>query len=686
MTVAAPPALRTVALAGNPNTGKSTLFNRLSGLRQRVGNYPGVTVERRVGRATLGDGGEIRVIDLPGMRSLAPRSPDERIAVDVLLGRRADTPAPDAAVVILNALHLEIGLYLLLEVRELGVPVVACLNIADEAERAGISIDREALSREMGVPVVRTVATRGEGIEELKEEIARATLLPRLPPVPLPEPLHGMCDRLRGAWPGTPGDAEIADALIEGPEADGIPDGVREALRRERGIETGSRLRNLVVGARRRRIAEICALAIRRAPPDPRRDWTRRLDRTFTHPVAGYAIFLAVMAVVFLAMFWLAQFPMDWIKSGIAALQVGVVSAFGAGDLSSLLGDGVLEGVGAVVVFLPQIALLFIFLGILEDTGYLSRAVLLLDRPMAAAGLSGRGFVPLLGSMACAVPGVMGTRVIPDVRERLVTIFVAPLMTCSARLPVYSCLIGVVILGAPWVQALVLLGLYVLGAVSAFTLAWVLRRARRRPARTDFLVELPPYRWPTWRTTGIQLWQRVRAFLRRAGTVILGIMVLLWFLEHHPRTADPSRQLEESYAGRAGKIVEPALKPLGHNWKTGIGILTAFFSAREVYVGTMGTVYGVDGAADDATQLKDRMRDERDPVTGRPHWTLAAGLSLMIFFVYAMLCSSTVVTVFRESGSWRWALLQLGVMTGLAWVASFAVYRAASAAGWGALP
>ncbi|HZL73318.1 MAG TPA: ferrous iron transporter B, partial [Planctomycetota bacterium] len=442
-----------------------------------------------------------------------------------------------------------------------------------------------------------------------------------------------------------------------------------------------SGLRDAVVGARHRQVEEIVAKTVRRGGVDPRRDLSRRLDRIFTHPVLGLAIFLGVMGLVFLAMFWLAAWPMDWINSGIGALRDGLR---GEGDLRSLLADGVLNGVGAVVVFLPQIVILFLFLGILEDTGYLARAVLLLDRPMSAVGLSGRGFVPLLGSMACAVPGVMGARVIPDRRERLATIFVAPLMTCSARLPVYALLIGTVILAGPWVQALTLVGLYVLGALSAMGVAWVLRRARRRPARADFIVELPPYRLPTWRTTGIQLWHRVRAFLARAGTVILGIMVLLWFLQHYPRSASPERQLEESLAGRAGKLVEPALAPLGHDWKTGIGLLTAFFSAREVYVGTMGTVYGVKGAEDDREPLQDRMKAELNPATGAPRWTLAAGLSLMVFFVYAMLCSSTVVTVFRESGSWRWALLQLVSLLAIAWVASFATYRVALAAGAGA--
>ncbi len=676
MTVAAAPALRTVALVGNPNCGKSTLFNSLTGLHQRVANYAGVTVERRVG-----DAAGLRVIDLPGIRSLAPRSPDERIAVDVLLGRRTDTPAPDAAIVVVNALHLEVGLYLLLEVRDLGLPVVACVNIADEAERAGVSIDYAALARETGVHFVRTVAPAREGIDDLLSETARACDLGKRDPARLPEPLHGMCERVRTSWPGNPGDAEIVDALIEGPDADGVPDDARGALRAELGAGRVPDLRDAVIGTRRRQVEAIVAKAMRRAKVDPGRDLGRRLDRLFTHPVLGLAIFLGVMGLVFFAMFWLAAWPMEWIESGIGALQESVR---GEGDLRSLLADGVLSGAGAVVIFLPQIVILFLFLGLLEDTGYLSRAVLLLDRPMSAVGLSGRAFVPLLGSMACAVPGVMGARVIPDRRERRAAIFVAPLMTCSARLPVYALLIGTVILAAPWVQALVLAGLYVLGAASAMGVAWVLRFARRRPVRTDFLVELPPYRRPTWRTTGIQLWQRVRAFLLRAGTVILGIMVLLWFLEHHPKTADPARQLEESFAGRAGKIVEPVLAPLGHDWKTGIGLLTAFFSAREVYVGTMGTVYGVTGAEDDNTPLREKMRAERDSATGAPRWTLAAGLSLMVFFVYAMLCSSTVVTVFRESGSWRWALLQLGMLTALAWAASFVTYRVALAVGAGA--
>lgn len=684
MSIAAPAALRTIALVGNPNCGKSTLFNRLTGLRQRVANYAGVTVERRVGFTSESGGDPLRIIDLPGIRSLAPRSPDERIAVDVLLGRRADTPPPDAAIVVLNALHPDVGLYLLLQVRDLGIPVVACVNIADEAERTGVAIDYETLSRETGVPAIRTVAPGGEGIPELVAAAARACTLGRREPVRLPEPLHGKCERLRASWPGTPGDAEIVDALIEGPEAEGLPESVRAALGAERRGANVADLRDAVVGSRHRRVEEIVAACVKRRRVDARRDLGAKLDRLFTHPVLGLAIFLGVMGLVFLAMFWLAQWPMGWIESGIESLRNLVGAGVGEGDLRSLLQDGVLEGVGAVVVFLPQIVILFLFLGLLEDTGYMARAVLLLDRPMSAVGLSGRSFVPLLGSMACAVPGVMGARVIPDRRERLAAIFVAPLMTCSARLPVYALLIGTVILAAPWVQALVLVGLYVLGAASAMAVAGVLRLTRRRAGRPDFIVELPPYRRPTWRTTGIQLWHRVRAFLVRAGTVILGIMIVLWFLSNHPKVGGAAPALEHSYAGRAGRLVEPALKPLGHDWKTGIGLLTAFFSAREVYVGTMGAVYGVESAEDDSAPLKEKMRQERDPSTGARRWTLAAGISLMVFFVYALLCSSTVVTVLRESGSWRWASLQLGVLTVLGWGAAFVAHRIALAAGGGA--
>ena len=679
--VAAEPALRTVALVGNPNCGKSTLFNRLTGLRQRVANYAGVTVERRVGMVSVADGASLQVIDLPGIRSLAPRSPDERIAVDVLLGRRSDTPAPDAAIVVVNALHPDVGLYLLLEVRDLGIPVVACVNIADEAEKAGVSIDYEALARATGVPAVRTVAPAGEGVPELVAEAARACAAGKHDPARLPAPVHEICERVRMFWPGKPGDAEIVDALLEGPDADGIPDGVRKAVRTEVDAGRAAGLRDAVVGTRHRQVEAIVAQTVSRRKIDPALDRSRKLDRLLTHPVLGLAIFLAVMSTVFFAMFWLAAWPMGWIESGISSLQ-DVVR--GEGELRRLLADGVLNGVGAVVVFLPQIVILFLFLGILEDTGYMARAVVLLDRPMSLVGLSGRGFVPLLGSMACAVPGVMGARVIPDRRERLATIFVAPLMTCSARLPVYGLLIGTVILAAPWVQALVLAGLYVMGALSAMAVAWVLGRARRRSGRTHFIVELPPYRRPTLRSTGIQLWHRVRAFLYRAGTVILGIMILLWFLSNYPKENGAPPPLERSIAGRAGKFVEPALAPLGHNWKTGIALLTAFFSAREVYVGTMGTIYGVEEAKDDDKPLREKMQAERDPVTGKPQWTLASGISLMVFFVYAMLCSSTVVTVFRESGSWRWALLQLGGLTSIAWAASFVAYRIALASGAGA--
>jgi len=669
---AAPPL--TIALIGNPNSGKSTLFNRLTGLRQRVGNYPGVTVERRVGRFALASGRDATIVDLPGVRSLAPRSPDERIAVDVLLGRRADVAAPDVVVVVLNALHLEVSLYLLQQVRELGVPVLACANVADEAERKGIRIDYESLSGAMGVPVLRTVATRGEGFDELMRHLEAPRK--RFPPTPLPEPVHSACERLRREWPGNPGDVEIADALIEGPDADGIPASLAARISEE-SDKIGPDLRDLIVGSRHRRIAAVCALAVKRETREARGS-IRLMDRVFTNPVSGTAIFLAVMLLIFWGMFSASAIPMNAIESGIESLKHWTAVRLPQGMFTDLLADGVIAGVGAVVVFLPQIILLFLFLGILEDSGYLSRAVLLLDKPLSLVGLSGRGFVPLLGSMACAVPGVMATRVIPDARERLATILVAPLMTCSARLPVYTVLIGTVIVGSAATQAFVLLGLYMLGLASALAVALVLRRTTLRSRRTDFVVELPPYRWPSLRTTGMQLWQRTKMFLKRAGTVILGISILLWFLTNFPKSPEPAHQLERSVAGRAGKLVEPAIRPLGYDWKIGIGLLTSFFSAREVFVSSMSTIYSVDaGEGDPEASLARRLREERDPGTGGPRWTRPVGLSLMVFYVFAMLCSSTVVTVARESASWRWALVQVGFMSALAYVAAFVTYRVA---------
>ncbi|MBI4565745.1 MAG: ferrous iron transport protein B [Planctomycetes bacterium] len=678
----------TVALIGNPNCGKSTLFNRLTGLRQRVANYAGVTVERRLGRMRLTDGVSATVVDLPGVRSLAPRSPDERIAVDVLLGRRSDVPPPDVALVVLNAHHLEVGLYLLLQVRELGLPAVAAVNMADETERVGLAIDYEKLSRELGVPAVRTVATEGAGLDALKEAIAGVRETERRPPEPMPAPLREACARLRTTWNGAFSDTELADYLVEGREAEGASVELGECLEAERRrlAQTGADVRELVVGTRFRRASEICSRAVAPASRDRRGTWTRRLDGIVTHPIAGYAVFLFLMALIFQAMFRWAEWPMGWIEGGIAAAGNVAADALGPGDLSSLLRDGVLAGVGAVVVFLPQIVLLFLFMGILEDTGYMSRAVLLLDRPLSAVGLSGRGFVPLLGSMACAVPGVMATRVIPDARERLATICVAPLMTCSARLPVYTCLIGAVLVertvaGVASLRGVTLLGLYLLGVLSALTAALVLRRTTLRRTSTNFVVELPPYRWPTWRTTGVQLWHRVKTFLVRAGTVILGISILLWFLTQYPKSggSDPAVQLEQSLAGRAGKAIEPVIRPLGYDWKVGIGLLTSFFSAREVFVSTMSTVYSVEEEGDGVQSLQRRLREERDEATGAPRWTLPVGLSLLVFYAYAMLCSSTVVTVFRETGSWKWALGQVAAMTALAYGAAFVTYRIAFA-------
>ncbi len=687
MTVAAPAPPRVVALLGNPNCGKSTLFNRLTGLRQHVANYPGVTVERKEGTADAG-GSPVQVLDLPGIRSLAPRSPDERIAVDVLLGRRAGTPRPDLAVVVLNALHPEVGLYLLLQVRDLGVPVVACLNVADEAEKAGIRIDLAALSRAARVPVLRTVATTGEGLEELKRAMGGAPAA--APAAELPVPVRRATSILRATWPAEASDLELAMVLLEGPQAEGVPSGVRRIVAEEAdGLKrAGVDLSDLLMGSRQREVASIVAAAVAR-PAEVPSSRTRGLDRILTHPVYGYAIFVGLMALVFQAMFSWAAWPMDGIEAAFAWLGTAA-RGLPPGLLTDLLVDGVIAGVSSVVVFLPQIVLLFLFVGILEDSGYMSRAVLLLDRPLAAVGLSGRAFVPLLGSMACAVPGVMATRVIPDAKERLAAILVAPLMTCSARLPVYTCLIGAVIPdrklgGIVSLAALVMLGLYLLGVLSALGLAWVLRKTRLRSSRSEFVVELPPYRWPSWRTTGMQLWHRTFAFLKRAGTVIVGISILLWFLSSFPRVpgATPAAQLEGSVVGKVGRAMEPAVAPLGWDWKAGIGVLTSFFSAREVFVSTMGTVYSVEEGGDAERSLQDRLRTELDG-SGRRRWTVASGLSLLVFYVYAMLCSSTVVTVAREAGAWRWALLQLAFTWGLAYGAAWATFRLAIAAGWGA--
>jgi ferrous iron transport protein B len=603
-----------VAIIGPPNSGKSTLFNRLTGLRQKVANFPGVTVEQRIGHAKVVSDRDIMLVDLPGVYSLNPRSEDEQVTRDVLTGVMKDLPKPDAVLLILDCTNLGRHLVLAAPILALKLPTLVILNMADDLKSRGGGIDIAALSGELGAPVALVSAAKGEGVEKV----------------------------LRFLQGTAAGKASWDKPAIELPVLQDVP--------------------------RCRQWAHQVGHGANYQAPSPPL-WTRRLDSVFLHPVGGPLIFLAVVVAVFQTIFSGARPIMDQVQAFIAASGHWIGTLLPSPVLRSLVVDGVWSGVGAVVVFLPQILLLFLFIGILEDSGYLARAALIADRTMAKMGLQGKSFIPLLSAYACAVPAIMATRTIENKRDRIATIMIAPLMTCSARLPVYLLIIAAFIKERPVLgpflgtQAATLLGLYLLGFLAAIATARLLKSSVLKSERTPFVLEMPPYRWPTLQSLGLRLIDRSKVFLRRAGTVILGVAVVLWVLSHLPlKDGKPPEQIADSFAGMIGHTIEPAIKPLGFNWKIGIGLISSI-AAREVIVGTLGTIYGMEGTAQ-SEGLQKALQNEL---------SMGGAVALLIFFAFAMQCMSTVAVVRRETGGWKWPAVQFAYMTSLAFVAAFVV-------------
>jgi ferrous iron transport protein B len=598
-----------VAIIGPPNSGKSTLFNRLTGLRQKVANFPGVTVEQRVGRAKTTSDREITVIDLPGVYSLSPRSEDEQVTHDVLKGEMKDAPKPDAVLLILDSTNLGRHLVLAAPILSLKLPTLVILNMADDLASRGGQVDTAELASQLGAPVALISAAKGDGVEKVFQFI-------------------------EGTARGT---SSLAAPKIELPILQDIP--------------------------RCRQWAHQVGTGAAYQPPAPPL-WTRRLDAVFLHPIAGPLIFLAVVAAVFQTIFSGAKPIMDGLQAMIEHGSAWLGNVLPAGIFRSLLVEGVGHGVGSVVVFLPQILLLFLFIGILEDSGYLARAALIADRTMAKFGLQGKSFIPLLSAYACAVPAIMATRTIESKRDRLATILIAPLMTCSARLPVYTLIIAAFIHERPLIgpllgtQAAAMLGLYVLGFLAAIVTARLLKSSILKSERTPFMLEMPPYRMPTLRSLGLRLLDRSKVFLRRAGTVILAVTLVLWVLLHLPLHDGKPPEIEHSFAGMIGQTVEPVIKPLGFDWKIGIGLISSL-AAREVIVGTLGTIYSVEGADEHSVGLQQRLQSELTP---------GGAVALLIFFAFAMQCMSTIAVVRRETGGWKWPALQFAYMTFLAYL------------------
>lgn len=606
-----------VAIIGPPNSGKSTLFNRLTGLRQKVANFPGVTVEHRMGKAKLKDKHEVFLIDLPGVYSLHPRSEDEQVAHDMLKGLRPGFAKPDAVILILDATNLGRHLVLAAPVLSLGLPTLVLLNMADDLAVRGGEVNVAALSQELGSPVALISASKGTGIERIQQFLAGTAANLAAPKLP----------------------------VIELPVLNDVPNC------RQWATKMGTR-------------------ASYRAPAPP--VWTRRLDAVFLHPVFGPIVFAAVVVAVFQSIFTWATPIMDGMKDLVATSGHWIGLLLPNGVLRSLIVDGVWSGVGSVLVFLPQILLLFLFIGVLEDSGYLARAALIADRTMAKFGLQGKSFIPLLSAYACAVPAVMSTRVIENKRDRMATIMIAPLMTCSARLPVYTLVIAAfvpnisLIPGFLSLPAATMLSLYAVGFIAAVVVARLLKSTVLKSSRSVFILEMPPYRLPTLRSLGLRLYDRGKVFLHRAGTVILAVTIVLWVLANLPLSHGQIPPIEHSFAGMIGKAVEPVIKPLGFNWKIGIGLITSF-AAREVIVGTLGTIYGIEGESN-AGGLQHALHADLSP---------AGAVALLLFFAFAMQCFSTIAVVRRETGGWKWPIFQFSYMLVLAYTSAWIAYEIA---------
>lgn len=689
---------------GNPNSGKSSLFNALTGLRQKVGNYPGVTVDKKTGLFNLDKHTKVEVVDLPGTYSLYPRSIDEQIAFDVLTDS-TNPSHPDLIVLVADASNLKRNLLLCSQLIDLQMPMIVALNMTDVAATQGIFIDDKQLSRDLDCPVVITNARNNEGINALKktiEEHKRNAPFRFMDSNALaPDTLQTVRDLYEPM-----SDYALLLRLHRHKKQKLVNERVDVILKQTNFNSTKTQAAEII--ERYKFIQNIVDRSVREVPKNSNElSTTSKIDKYLTHPLWGYVIFLLIFFLVFQAIFSWAAYPMDWIDGGVSAVSNFLNNRLPDAWYTDLLTEGIIAGIGGVLVFVPQIMILFGFITILEDTGYMARVSFLMDRLMRASGLSGKSTVPLISGLACAIPAIMSTRTIDNWKDRIITIMVTPLMSCSARLPVYTLLVGfavpnVSVLGVFNLKGLVMLGLYLLGFVSAIAIAWFMKWVVKARDKAIYMMELPVYRLPRWSNVGITMFEKARVFVMDAGKIIVGISILLWFLASygpadnmqavdakyeqlaltHPventderDIAQQSEKLRESYAGHVGRLIEPAIAPLGFDWKIGIGLISAF-AAREVFVGTLATIYSV-GSDDESDYgvMQDRMRAEINPRTGKPTYGMATAFSLLVFFVFAMQCMSTLAVVKRETKSWKYPLIQVGYMTLLAWLGSFVVYQ-----------
>jgi ferrous iron transport protein B len=694
-----------IALLGNPNSGKSSLFNHLTGLNQKIGNFPGVTVDKKTGLSKINRNLVAEIIDLPGTYSLYPKSLDEQIVFD-FLNSPNDAHYPDFLIVVVDVSNLKRNLLLFTQVRDLGFPVILALNMLDIAKRSGTDIDVEALKKELGVPVVSINARNGEGVDLLKTAISC--------------PVHNAPDTFLDF-------SQFAPALVqEIKEKFRIKNNylALQLAHRYKEVESLSENEKIIIEeldhkygfdslllqsketvSRYEVIHEILAKVEKKKNTAERERLSYKIDKVLTHKIGGYIIFFLLLFFMFQAVFAWATVPMDLIDSGIAGINGWLKSTLPHSPLVDLLTDGLIAGLGGILIFIPQIAILFAFIAILEESGYMSRVMFLMDKIMRQFGLNGKSVVPLISSVACAVPAIMATRSIDNLKERLVTIFVTPLMSCSARIPVFTVLIGLIVpkeyvFGLFNLQGLALMGLYLLGFVSAILTALIMSKLLKTKEKSYFIMEFPTYKIPRWKNVSTTLIEKVKAFVFEAGKVILAISIVLWVLASYGPSdkmesagnaaemeakgknlsvseADnliAARKLEYSYAGYFGRFIEPSIRPLGFDWKIGIALITSF-AAREVFIGTMATIYSVGDRSDDSDTVMEKMRQEVNPETGKPMYTLAVSFSLLIFYVFAMQCMSTIAIVYRETKGWKWPIIQFFYMTGLAYLSSFVVYQ-----------
>ncbi len=695
-----------IALVGNPNTGKSTLFNVLTGLNQKIGNFPGVTIDKKLGYCTLPDGRTAEIIDLPGTYSLYPKSRDEAIVFSVLADRHNEL-TPDLVVIILDATNLKRNLLLYTQVADLKIPVVIALNMMDMAKKADITIDVNAFAQKLGVPVVPISARKIAGIENLKQTIAYANKIPlQQDSIDVEAIAPQLISRIKAEinTDNTYFALQLAHQhetlkFLTAGQSNTI-----EELEKEFGFHSQKAQATETI-ARYNYINDLLYDTVQKSATAEDETMSNKIDKVLTHKVFGFIIFFGILLFIFQSIFAWSAYPMSLITDGFVWLQTALHQYLPAGPLTNLLVDGVVAGLSGVMVFIPQIAILFAFISILEDTGYMSRVTFMMDKIMRKVGLNGKSVVPLIGGFACAVPSIMSTRTIENWKDRMITILVTPLITCSARLPVYTLLISLVVPNKNvwWIfnmQGLALTAMYMFSMVSAVVVAWVFKYILKARERGYFIMELPVYRTPRWNNVLHSMYDRAKTFVFEAGKVIVAVSIILWVLASYGPgnqfnkidqkykqlqvaqaiPADSlnrmiaSEKLENSYAGMLGHVIEPAIKPLGFDWKIGIALITSF-AAREVFVGTMATMYSVNGNAEKMESVQQKMHSARNAETGQPVFTLAVAMSLMMFYAFAMQCASTVAVVYRETKNWRWPAIQFAYMTVLAYVASFITYH-----------